>query len=145
MSVRRKIHKRERCLPSPWSSCAAILPASMANSRKDGRDNGHFDMHAAARRIVSAGGFEVDLPGPARDQLNKLAGPAKTADGVRDLRDRPWSSIDNDESRDLDQVEYAERLPDGSIRIVVGIADVDSLVGKDTPLDEHANVNSTSV
>ncbi len=118
----------------------------MTHSSKGSRGgNGHFDMHAAARRIVSAGGFEIDLPAPARDQLDKLRGPAPAMAGVRDLRDRPWSSVDNDESRDLDQVEYAERLPDGSIKVVVGIADVDSLVGKDTPLDEHANVNSTSV
>ena len=117
----------------------------MAHSSKDSRGNGHFDMHAAARRIVSAGGFEIDLPAPARAQLDKFHAPAPMPHGVRDLRDRPWSSVDNDESRDLDQVEYAERLPDGSIKVVVGIADVDSLVGKDTPLDEHANANSTSV
>src|SRR5215467_2236893 len=122
-----------------------ILPASMAHSSKDSRGNGHFDMHAAARRIVSAGGFEIDLPTPARDQLDTFHAPAPMAAGVRDLRDRPWSSVDNDESRDLDQIEYAERLNDGTIRVVVGVADVDSLVSRGTPLDEHAGANSTSV
>ncbi len=102
-------------------------------------------MHAAARRIVTAGGFEPDLPAPAREQLNKLAAPAPMPAGVKDLRDKPWSSIDNDESRDLDQVEYAERLDNGDIRVVVGIADVDALVPRGTPLDEHAGANSTSV
>jgi exoribonuclease-2 len=108
-------------------------------------DHAFFDMHAAARRIVAAGGFEPDLPNPARDQLNHITAPAPITSGVRDLRDRPWSSIDNDESRDLDQIEYAERLDDGAIRVVVGIADVDALVERGTPLDEHANANSTSV
>ena len=64
---------------------------------------------------------------------------------MRDLRDRPWSSIDNNESRDLDQIEVAEQLADGAIRLVVGIADVDALVPKGTPLDEHAYANCTSV
>jgi exoribonuclease-2 len=110
-----------------------------------GNHGGHFDMHAAARRIVTAGGFEPDVPQPAKAQLDRIAGPAPMAAGVRDLRDKPWSSIDNDESRDLDQIEYAERLDNGAIRVVVAIADVDSLVPKGTPLDEHAAANSTSV
>jgi VacB/RNase II family 3'-5' exoribonuclease len=124
-----------------------ILLAAMTQSHKSqhGNHNGFFDMHAAARRIVVAGGFEPDLPPPAREQLDRLTGPAPAPAGVRDLRDRPLSSIDNDESRDLDQIEYAEHLPNGDIRIVVGIADVDSLVGRGTPLDAHASVNSTSV
>jgi exoribonuclease-2 len=119
----------------------------MTHAHNHGRGNngGHFDMHAAARRIVAGGGFEIDLPAAARDQLTTLNGPAPTTADVRDLRDRPWSSIDNDESRDLDQIEYAERLPDGSIRVVVGVADVDSLVPRGTPLDLHAGANSTSV
>jgi VacB/RNase II family 3'-5' exoribonuclease len=124
-----------------------ILLAAMTQSRKNqgGNHDGFFDMHAAARRIVVAGGFEPDLPPPARDQLDRLTGPAPAAAGVRDLRDRPWSSIDNDESRDLDQIEHAEQLGNGDIRVVVGIADVDSLVGRGTPLDAHAAINATSV
>src|SRR3954471_18832110 len=108
-------------------------------------DRGHFDMHAAARRVLRAEGFEPDINEAARKQADQIKGPAGTEAGVRDLRDRPWSSIDNTESRDLDQVEYAESLPNGAIRIVVGIADVDSLVPKDTPLDRHAFANCTSV
>jgi VacB/RNase II family 3'-5' exoribonuclease len=119
---------------------------SHAQSSHHGNNHGgSFDMRAAARRIVTAGGFEPDLPPPAREQLDHVTGPAPTAPSVRDLRDAPWSSIDNDESRDLDQIEYAERLGDGSIRVVVGIADVDALVPRGTPLDIHAAANSTSV
>src|SRR5205807_431832 len=73
------------------------------------------------------------------------SGPASHEPQVKDLRDQPWSSIDNNESRDLDQIEIAEQLPDGNIRLMVGIADVDVLVAKGTPLDVHAQANGTSV
>src|SRR6478752_3631201 len=106
--------------------------------------NGHFDMHAAARRIVLSAGFEPDVDEAAQKQLDTIRGPAPTESGVKDLRNLLWSSIDNNESRDLDQVEVAERLPNNHIRIIVGIADVDSLVPKGSPLDEHAAANCTS-
>ncbi len=64
---------------------------------------------------------------------------------IKDLRSLLWSSIDNPESRDLDQIEYAERLPDGNTRLLIGIADVDFFVGRSTAIDEHAYSNATSV
>ena len=67
------------------------------------------------------------------------------SDQVKDLRGLLWSSIDNDTSRDLDQIEYAEKLPNGDIRVLVGIADVDASVPKGTPLDQHAARETTSV
>ncbi|HTJ24439.1 MAG TPA: RNB domain-containing ribonuclease [Gemmatimonadaceae bacterium] len=108
-------------------------------------DGNHFDLLAAARRILAAQGFEPDFDAPAKQQLASLTKPASLEQGVRDLRDRPWSSIDNTESRDLDQVEVAERTSDDCIRLVVGIADVDALVPKGSPIDEHAYANCTSV
>jgi VacB/RNase II family 3'-5' exoribonuclease len=108
-------------------------------------DANHFDLRAAARRILEAQGFEPDFEAPAKQQLASLTKPASTESRVRDLRDRPWSSIDNTESRDLDQVEVAERTSDDCIRLVVGIADVDALVPKGSPIDEHAYANCTSV
>jgi exoribonuclease-2 len=107
--------------------------------------HGAFDMQAAARRVLDAAGFEVELPDAAKQQLATLSAPASSAPGVRDLRELPWTSIDNDESRDLDQVEVAESLPNGAIKITIGIADVDALVPKGSPLDEHAYANCTSV
>lgn len=65
--------------------------------------------------------------------------------GVRDLRPLHWSSVDNRESRDLDQIEVAERVADGSIRIRIGVADVDSLVPLGSAADLHAATNTTSV
>src|SRR5437867_8881791 len=64
---------------------------------------------------------------------------------IRDLRSLLWSSIDNDESRDLDQIEFVEKLSDGAVRLLVGIADVDSSVGKGSATDQHAASESTSV
>src|SRR4051812_47813864 len=104
-----------------------------------------FDMQAAVRRVLATAGFEADLDTSASQQLAGIHGPAVAPSGIKDLRELPWSSIDNDESRDLDQVEVAERLPGGNIKLIVGIADVDALVPKGTPLDQHALANCTSV
>ncbi len=75
-----------------------------------------------------------------------IHGPA-TPDGkpISDLRELLWCSIDNDDSRDLDQLTVAEALPGGSVKILVAIADVDALVRKQMALDVHARHNTTSV
>lgn len=109
-----------------------------------GNHNG-FDIHAAARRVVATAGFEADLNPAATAQLAALTAAAPMPPDIKDLRALPWSSIDNTESRDLDQIEVAESLPNGNIRVIVGVADVDALVPKGTPLDQHAYANCTSV
>lgn len=64
---------------------------------------------------------------------------------VRDQRDKLWASIDNDDSRDLDQLTTAEQLPDDRVRIYVAIADVDSRVENESRIDKHARHNTTSI
>ena len=66
------------------------------------------------------------------------------ADGVKDMSDLPWTSIDNPESRDLDQIEVTESIAEG-IRLYVGIADVDAFVPEGSPIDRFASANTTSV
>ena len=93
-------------------------------------------------------GFEPDDSPEAVAQLSELERhPPMAAPGaeVRDLRSLLWSSIDNDTSRDLDQLEAAERLADGSTRVVVAIADVDAFVPKGSPIDQHAEHETTTV
>ncbi len=93
-------------------------------------------------------GFEPDFPAAAQQQLAQLTthSPQIAAAGdVRDLRNLLWSSIDNDTSRDLDQLEVAETLPGGDTRLMIAIADVDSFVPKDSPIDQHAETETTTV
>jgi exoribonuclease-2 len=92
-------------------------------------------------------GFRPDYPPEAHREVQRLERrPARVLeDGRRDLRDLLWSSVDNRTSRDLDQIEFAERMPDESVRLMIGIADVDALVERGTATDEHAAANTTSV
>src|SRR5579862_4393934 len=101
-----------------------------------------FDMAAAARQEMLDHGFNPDFAADAERQLAGIE--EKTEPGLRDLRGLLWSSIDNDDSRDLDQIEWAERAP-GGIRVLVGVADVDALVAKGTPIDRHAAHETTTV
>ncbi|WP_394792267.1 RNB domain-containing ribonuclease [Rhodoferax sp.] len=84
---------------------------------------------------------------PAVDR--QLAGITATGDSadpaVHDLTALLWCSIDNDDSLDLDQLTVSEALPNGSVRLWVAIADVDALVPRDSPIDQHASTNTTSV
>ena len=107
----------------------------------------HYDLPALARQEMIAEGFAPDFsPEVARQVAELKAAPPPAPDaGVRDLRALLWSSIDNDTSRDLDQIEMAERLGEGAIRIRVGIADVASGVPKGSPIDAHAAANCTTV
>jgi exoribonuclease R len=90
-----------------------------------------FDLVAAARQSLTEHGFKPDYPPPVQQELAALqTHPPKTNPTAEDLQHLLWSSIDNDTSRDLDQIEYAETLPDGRIRILIGIADVDAYVAK---------------
>src|SRR5919204_158117 len=97
-----------------------------------------------AREAMRDRGFEADFSPAAEAQVAALRGPA-AANGRRDLRDLIWCSIDNDDSRDLDQLSVARTTPAGEVAILVAVADVDALVNRDTPLDQHAARNTTSV
>ncbi len=102
------------------------------------------DLVVRAWQAMRDEGFEPDLSPEAAHELASLPEPSAEC-GLRDLRSLLWSSIDNPDSRDLDQVEMAERLPDGNILVRVGIADVDCLVKAWTPLDAYAVRSTTSV
>jgi len=97
---------------------------------------------------MQAHGFSPDFPPEVQTQLTAIAAhPPQLASSakVRDLRNLLWSSIDNDTSKDLDQIEVAERLPNGDVKVMIGIADVDAFVPKDSAIDQHAERETTSV
>jgi len=106
-----------------------------------------YDLQARARRAVLEAGFQPDFPPEVIAEVQELRQrtPRDAGLGVRDMRAAPWSSIDNDTSRDLDQVEYVEALPDGSTRLLVGVAEVDSRAPKDSAIDRQAGRQATSV
>jgi exoribonuclease-2 len=106
-----------------------------------------FNLRAAARQAMIDHGFRPDFGPEAEAEVAAVVPAANTGPGpgLRDLRDRPWSSIDEVESRDLDQLEVAEPLPGGDTRVLVAIADVDSLVPAGSAIDDHAGWNTTSV
>jgi VacB/RNase II family 3'-5' exoribonuclease len=106
------------------------------------------DFQATARQIMIEHGFDPDFPPGVPQQLAQIRAhpPSLSVTGsVRDLRGLLWSSIDNDTSKDLDQIEVAEQLPDGSVRVLIGIADVDAFVSQNTAIDQHAARETTTV
>jgi exoribonuclease II len=104
------------------------------------------DLRAIAHQAMIDRGLEPDFPPDAIQQLNGIQGPAvRTEDTIRDLRNLLWCSIDNDTSKDLDQLTVAERLPAGRVKVLVAIADVDAIVKPKSPIDRHAATNTTSV
>src|ERR1700743_279319 len=87
----------------------------------------HFNLVAAAQAVMAERGFQPEFPKGTDEQLAAIKAHPELPDapGAQDLRNLLWSSIDNDTSKDLDQIEWAEQLPDGRIRVLVGVADVD--------------------
>src|SRR5579863_8246228 len=99
-----------------------------------------------ARSAMVERGLEPDYPPAARAELDAISGPAaRTSASIRDLRALLWCSIDNDDSRDLDQLSVAEPLSGGRLSLRVAVAEVGALVRKGSAIDEHARKNTTSV
>jgi ribonuclease R len=106
------------------------------------------ELHAAAEHDAREAGLVTGFPAHVLQEAREVAGRSRQIiahAAARDLTALLWSSIDNSDSRDLDQVEYAERLPDDSIRLLIGIADVDAFVPKESAIDLHARANTVSL
>jgi exoribonuclease-2 len=99
------------------------------------------------RRVLTENGFVPEMSSDLLDAADSTTetGSLPANSSVRDLRRLLWSSIDNESSRDLDQVEYAEKLAGGDIKLLIGIADVDRFVPKDSTIDKFAAQNTLSV
>jgi VacB/RNase II family 3'-5' exoribonuclease len=109
------------------------------------------DLQTAAAQAMRERGFDPDFPPDVERQLAELAAhppstaPVPRGNVVRDLRGLPWSSIDNNTSRDLDQLEVVELLASGETKVCIAIADVDAFVPKHSPIDAHAAIETTTV
>ena len=113
------------------------------------------DLRTRAREIATEEGFVADFPPDARAEAARLDRPAAGAidavedvgsrQHVEDLRSLLWSSIDNADTRDLDQVEVCEPLGAGATRLRLGVADVDYLVAQGSAIDRRAAANTTSL
>jgi exoribonuclease-2 len=105
-----------------------------------------------AHRAMLERGLLPDFSAAALAELERLELPAAadggsgdSSHGIRDMRNLLWASIDNDDSRDLDQLTVAEAMPGGNVRILVAVADVVSLVKDGSAIDAHARHNTTSI
>jgi exoribonuclease-2 len=107
----------------------------------------HFNLVAAAHAAMIEHGFQPDYPAGTEAELAAIKAHPElpAAPGAQDLRNLLWSSIDNDTSKDLDQIEWAEQLPDGRVRVLIGVADVDARVHIGSIIDGHARSETTSV
>ncbi|HEY6097093.1 MAG TPA: RNB domain-containing ribonuclease, partial [Candidatus Deferrimicrobium sp.] len=99
-----------------------------------------------ARQAMLDRGLLPDFSNAALAEVDRITDlPAGGEKPARDLRHLPWASIDNDDSRDLDQLTVAQNLPGGAVKILIAVADVDALVKRGSAIDEHARQNTTSV
>jgi VacB/RNase II family 3'-5' exoribonuclease len=99
-----------------------------------------------AQKVMLEKGLLPEFSGDALSELDKILTPATIDDEqVRDLRNILWASIDNDDSRDLDQLTVAETMHGDEVKVLVAVADVDSIVKSRSAIDDHAQHNTTSV
>ena len=106
--------------------------------------NETYNLDAIADQAMTERGFVPFAPDEVFKELDTINNPAVPAKDIRDLRQLDWFSIDNDNSKDLDQLTYAEKV-DGKNIIYIAIADVDALVKKNTSVDAFAQTNTTSI
>ena len=104
------------------------------------------DLVRIATGAMTERGLQPEFSSAVQQQLRLITGPGHEAGPeIVDLTGLLWCSIDNDDSRDLDQLTVCESLADGAVKVLVAIADVDALVRKGSAIDEHARINTTSV
>ena len=117
-----------------------------SNPKTDETQN-RITLQNIARQAMLMRGLLPEFSPQAVIELAKISAPANVslATQARDLRDLLWASIDNDDSEDLDQLTFAEELPEGRTKIRVAVADVDALVKKDSAIDLDAQHNTTSI
>lgn len=91
-------------------------------------------------------GLLPDFSSAAQAEVAAMSGAAPAVgEGIPDLSQLLWCSIDNDDSLDLDQLTVGQVLDGKQAKILVAVADVDSRVKDGSAINEHAQHNTTSV
>ena len=103
------------------------------------------DLVRLAEQVMHDKGLEPKFSDHAYIQLKEIKRPASAPEHSQDLREMLWCSIDNDDSKDLDQLTFGSQEKNGKFSLWIAVADVDALVPKNSPIDEHAQINTTSV
>lgn len=110
------------------------------------RNKADVDLKAIADRALQERNLLTDFSDKVLAEVKQIKDvPLVTDPSVRDMRNMLWCSVDNDDSKDLDQLSVAEKLPNGDVKIYIAVADVDSLVPKGSAIDSHAQQNTTSI
>ena len=133
--------------PAAHAGDAPQHAAPQAHAPSPRGSHGGFDLAKAALDEMHEAGFRPEFGPGVPEQLEQIGirlARDEARVGAADLRALRWSSIDNDTSKDLDQIEVAERVPDG-IRIHVAIGDVAEAVLQDSPIDEHARAQTQTI
>ncbi len=120
----------------------------MSSNKQNERSHRHqrSDLVRISIAAMTERGLLPEFSASVEHQLTKITGPGQDDDpAIFDLTHLLWCSLDNDDSLDLDQLTVSEKLPNGHVKIWVAIADVDAVVKKGTPIDDHARTNTTSV
>ncbi len=104
-----------------------------------------INLSEIAEKVMADRGFAPHFPESVVREVSSIQAPAAPSSDYRDLRDFLWVSIDNDDSRDLDQITYAEKGSGGKDKVYIAIADVDALVKSGSSIDQYAAHNTTSV
>src|SRR5713101_8176971 len=131
------------------SGVIAVAPES-TSARMSGMDrsgvSNRDQLRAIAHRAMAERGLLPDFSPAAQAETEAIRqAPTDASSSVRDLRDLLWCSIDNDDSRDLDQLSVAAPMSGDAVRILIAVADVDALVKTGSAIDAHAKTNTTSV
>ena len=110
------------------------------------RNANRITLQHIARKAMISRGLVPDFPAAVLTDLKKITAPAAYNPALdKDMRDLLWCSVDNDDSLDLDQLSFAEELPDNKVKLYVAIADVDALVAKQTNIDNYASQNTATI
>src|SRR5882762_6301541 len=126
------------------TGCSADRPARRILGRKMSRPSAQNrkELRVIARRVMTERGLLPDFSAEATAEADAITKPAAdSGPSIRDLSGLLWASIDNDDSRDLDQLSVSEPLAGGAVKILVAVADVEVTVAAGSPIDAHARTN----